>query len=255
MALRRQCNAPISRSGARQARAPLILKISGVGMRALIAKFPRHVRSGAWAVNVHPAPSAFGGVFFGVSFFVLNVCAALLLCSPSQAANRPQSWRIDEAQTSIAFKIDAVGFPTTHGHFGHYSGKILIDLDRPAKSFTNFTVDATSVEVGAASFNDFVKSAALLNVQRFPTMAFASTQVEKLDSHTARVIGNLTMLGVSRPITLTVNVEPNAANQANAVSFVAKGTIVRSEFGMTFGIPLVDDAIEITVKTRALNDE
>ena len=63
------------------------------------------------------------------------------------------------------------------------------------------------------------------------------------------------MLGVSRPLTLTVDVETNAANQENAMSFTAKGTIVRSEFGMTFGIPLVDDAIEITVKTRALNDE
>jgi polyisoprenoid-binding protein YceI len=188
------------------------------------------------------------------SFAVLTVCVAMLW-SPhnGHAASRSQSWRIDEAQTSIAFKIDAVGFPTTHGHFGHYTGKILIDFDRPAKSFTNFTVDATSVDVGAASFNDFVKSRALLNVEHFPTMAFASTQVEKLDAHTARVIGNLTMLGVSRPVTLTVDVE--RANQTNAVSFTAKGTIVRSEFGMNFGIPLIDDAIEITVKTRALNDE
>jgi polyisoprenoid-binding protein YceI len=190
------------------------------------------------------------------SLAVLTVSVALLwLPHNGHAANRAQSWRIDEAQTSIAFKIDAVGFPTTHGHFGHYAGKILIDFDRPAKSFTNFTVDATSVDVGAASFNEFVKSRALLNVERFPTMAFASTQVEKLDAHTARVIGNLTMLGVSRPVTLTVDVETNTANQANAVSFTAKGTIVRSEFGMTFGIPLIDDAIEITVKTRALNDE
>jgi polyisoprenoid-binding protein YceI len=190
------------------------------------------------------------------SFAVLTVCAAVLwLPHNGQAANRSQSWRIDETQTSIAFKIDAVGFPTTHGHFGHYTGKILIDFDRPARSFTNFTVDATSVDVGAASFNDFVKSKALLNVERFPTMAFASTQVEKLDAHTARVIGNLTLLGVSRPVTLTVDVDGNTANQANAVSFTAKGTIARSEFGMNFGIPLIDDAIEITVKTRALNDE
>jgi polyisoprenoid-binding protein YceI len=216
-------------------------------MQTVIAKFPRDIRS--------KASTAAPPVYKNVSFLVLSVSAALLWCPPGHAANRPQSWRIDEAQTSIGFKIDAVGFPTTHGHFGHYTGKILIDLERPAKSFTNFTVDATSVEVGAASFNDFVKGPALLNVARFPTMAFASTQVEKVDAHTARVVGNLTMLGVSHPITLTVNVEPNAANQANTVSFVAKGTIVRSEFGMTFGIPLIDDAIEITVKTRALNDE
>ena len=66
-----------------------------------------------------------------------------------------------------SFKIDAAGFPTTHGHFAHYKGQILIDFDRPAKSDTNFTVDSTSVDVGSPAFNDFVKSGALLDVVRF----------------------------------------------------------------------------------------
>jgi polyisoprenoid-binding protein YceI len=173
----------------------------------------------------------------------------------AQAATRAQSWRIDEAQTWIGFKIEAVGFPTTHGHFAHYSGQVLIDFDRPAKSFTTFTVDSASVDVGSSSFNEFVKSAVLLDAERFPTMSFASTQVEKLDSHTARVTGNLTMLGVSKPFTLTVNVETDPSAKGRAVAFVAKGTIARSDFGMKFGIPLIDDALEITVKTRALTDE
>jgi polyisoprenoid-binding protein YceI len=111
----------------------------------------------------------------------------------------------------IGFKVDATGFPTTHGHFAHYKGQVLIDFDRPAKSYTNFTVESASVDVGSPSFNNFVKSAAPLDVERFPTMSFVSTQVEKLDTHTARVSGNLTMLG--------------------------------------------DDALEITVETRALSDE
>src|SRR5215831_4961485 len=107
--------------------------------------------------------------------------------------------------------------------------------------------------VGSPSFNDFVKSAALLNVERFPTMSFASTQVEKVDAHTARITGNLTLLlGVTKPITLTVDVAPDPAAKGRAVAFVAKGRIQRSEFGMMFGIPLIDDALEITVKTRAL---
>jgi polyisoprenoid-binding protein YceI len=79
--------------------------------------------------------------------------------------------------------------------------------------------------------------------------------VEKLDSRTARVIGNLTMLGVTRPIVLMVNVEPDPSAKGRAVAFVATGTITRSEFGMTFGLPLIDDALEVTVKTRALTDE
>lgn len=185
------------------------------------------------------------------AILVLAICCV----AGVEAATRAQAWSIDEAQTWIGFKIDAVGFPTTHGHFAHYSGEVLIDFDRPAKSYTSFTVELASVDVGSPSFNEFVKSAALLNAERFPTMSFASTQVEKLDAHTARVTGNLTMLGVSKPITLTVSVETDPAAKGRAVAFVAKGTIVRSDFGMKFGIPLIDDALEITVKTRALSDE
>lgn len=187
------------------------------------------------------------------------VAAACVLALVSQAnvgaAPAAPTWRIDEAHTFVGFKIDAVGFPTTHGHFTHYAGRILIDFDRPAKSFTSFTVDSASVELGSQTFNEFVKSAALLDVQRFPTLSFNSTQVEKLDSRTARVTGNLTMLGVTKPLALAVNVETDQSPKRRAVAFVATGTIKRSDFGMMFGIPLINDALEITVKTRAVTDE
>ena len=166
-----------------------------------------------------------------------------------------QGWRIDEAHTWIGFKIDAIGFPKTPGHFNHYSGKVLIDFDRLAKSFTSFTVDSNSVDLGAQAFNEFVKSSPLLNAEKYPTLSFVSTRVEKLDSQTARVTGNLTMLGVTKPIVLTVNVDTDPTAKGRAVAFVAKGTITRSEFGMAFGLPLIDDALAITVKTRALTDE
>ena len=90
---------------------------------------------------------------------------------------------------------------------------MLIDFDRPAKSYATFTVEFASVDAGSPMFNNFIKSPALLNVERFPTMSFVSTQVEKLDSRTARVSGSLTMLGVSRPIALTVNVETDPSAQ------------------------------------------
>ena len=145
--------------------------------------------------------------------------------------------------------------PRASGVGSKRRGRLLIDFDRPAKSYTTFTVDAASVDVGSPSFNDFVKSSALLDVERFPTMSFASTQVEKVDAHTARVTGNLTLLGVTKPITLTVDVATDSTAKGRAVAFVAKGRIQRSDFGMMFGIPLIDDALEITVKTRALSDE
>jgi polyisoprenoid-binding protein YceI len=191
------------------------------------------------------------------SSWALLAAATLALAAGSmvRAAVPAQSWRIDEEKTAIGFKIDAVGFPTTRGRFRHYSGRILLDFDHPAKSFTSFTVDADSVELGSKTFNDFVKSAALLDVTRFPTLSFTSTQVEKLDPRTARVIGNLTMLSVTKPIALTVNVETESSGKRRVVAFAATATLKRSDYGMIFGIPLIDDALEITVKTRALSDE
>jgi polyisoprenoid-binding protein YceI len=180
---------------------------------------------------------------------------ALTAAAGAAAATAAQNWRIDETSTSIGFKIDAVGFPTTRGRFMHYAGDISLDFDRPAKSFTRFTVDSTSVDVGSESYTSFVKSAALLNVAQYPTMSFTSTEVAKLDARTARVTGDLTMLGVTRPVTLTVNVQADKPARGRAIAFVATGTIKRSEFGMIFGLPMIDDALEITVKTRALTDE
>jgi polyisoprenoid-binding protein YceI len=185
----------------------------------------------------------------------VTVLLALTFSTAAHVAMSAQSWRIDEKHTSIGFKIEAVGFPTTRGRFTHFSGRILIDFDTPGKSFTTFTVDSASVDVGSPAYTNFVRSAPLLDVGKFPTLTFTSTQVEKLTPRTARVSGNLTMLGVTRPIALTVNVEPDPATKGRAFSFAATATIKRSEFGMTFGIPLIDDMLEITVKTRALTDE
>lgn len=194
----------------------------------------------------------------------LAAAATLLAATVAAGAATPaHSWRIDGVNTWIGFRIDAVGFPTTRGRFTRYAGDISIDFDRPARSFTRFTVESDSVDVGSPSYTDFVKSAALLNVAQYPTMSFDSTAVEKLDARTARVTGNLTLLGVTRPVALTVNVDAdrpakgaaNAGAGGRAVAFSATGTIKRSDFGMIFGIPLIDDALEITVKTRALADE
>ena len=186
--------------------------------------------------------------------FIAISTVVVLCCTETRSARPEHAWRIDETQTVIGFKIEAAGFPTTLGRFNHYAGRILIDFEHPAKSFTSFTVDSASVDLGSPSFNDFVKSPVLLNADRFPTLSFTSTVVDKLDARTARVTGSLTMLGVTRPITLTVNVDVDPLAKKRTVAFLATGTIMRSEFGMIFGIPLVDDALELTVKTRALTD-
>ncbi len=82
-------------------------------------------------------------------------------------------------------------------------------------------------------------------------MGFVSTSVEKRDEHLARVTGDLTMLGVTRPISLDVEVARNLAGMNQRVGFKATCVINRLDFGMNWGYPLIGDAIHLIVTTEA----
>jgi polyisoprenoid-binding protein YceI len=82
-------------------------------------------------------------------------------------------------------------------------------------------------------------------------MGFVSTSVEKRDEHIARVTGDLTMLGVTRPISLDVEVARKLAGANHRVGFKATGVINRLDFGMNSGYPLISDAIHLAVTTEA----
>src|SRR5271163_3473301 len=142
----------------------------------------------------------------------LSLCVSAVLtigtfapaASPALAA---ANWRIDPARTHIAFAIDAVGYPRTHGQFRQFAGRISVDLDHPDRSSVAFHVQSQSVDVGSSSFDDYLRSAAFLDATHFPSIDFVSKSVEKVDDHTVRVTGDLTLLGVTRPLSVDVAVE------------------------------------------------
>ena len=96
-----------------------------------------------------------------------------------------------------------------------------------------------------------MRSEVFFNVVRFPDMRFVSTSVEKRDEHHTRVTGDLTMLGVTRPISLDVEVARKLAGTNQRVGFKATGVINRLDFGMNSGYPLISDAIHLIVTTEA----
>jgi polyisoprenoid-binding protein YceI len=165
-----------------------------------------------------------------------------------------QHWDIDPRRTRIAFGIDAIGWPRTEGEFRNFSGRITIDFDRPQRSKAEFSVDAGSLQVGSDALAALIKSAAFLNVDRHPRMTFVSTSVDKIDERTARVEGNLTLLGVSKPVQLDVTVD-REPGQGRRLGFKAAWTIMRSEFGMGTGTPIVADKVDLLVTTEAVEKE
>src|SRR5579863_9900807 len=98
-----------------------------------------------------------------------SLLAAALALVPL-AAPAKSNWKIDPARTHIKFAIDATGWPRTTGEFRKFDGRIAVDFEQPERSSVSFTVTATSVDVGSASFDDFVRGPAMLNVDKFPTL-------------------------------------------------------------------------------------
>lgn len=185
----------------------------------------------------------------GRSFY--RALLGLTLIAATVAAEARSSWKIVPSQTHVRFWVDAIGWPRTAGEFKSFDGRIDIDFDRPSRSRVDFKVAAKSVDANSASLNDYLRSEVFLNVANFPGMRFISTSVEKRDEQHARVTGDLTMLGVTRPISLDVEVVRKLAGSNQRVGFKATGVINRLDFGMNSGYPLISDAIHLTITTEA----
>lgn len=160
------------------------------------------------------------------------------------------NWRIDPARTHIAFAIDSVGYPRTRGQFRQFQGRISIDFAHPDRSSVAFHVQSQSVDVGSQSFDDYLRSVAFLDSGRFPSIDFVSSSVVKVDDHTVRVTGDLTLLGVTRPLTVDVAVQREGGGQR--LSFLAKTNIDRLAFGMNSGFPLVSRDVELVISSAAI---
>ena len=115
-----------------------------------------------------------------------------------------------------------------------------------------FHVQSQSVDVGSSSFDDYLRSAAFLDADRFPSIDFVSHSVEKVDDHTVRVTGELTLLGVTRALSVDVAVERDTSSGRSRFAFLAKTSIDRLAFGMNSGFPLVSREVELVISSEAV---
>lgn len=178
------------------------------------------------------------------------VAAAFLGFSLTAMAD---SYTIDPAHTYPNFTINHLGFSTMHGRFDKTSGKITMDREKGTGS-VEVVVDMASVSTGFKKRDEHLRSPDFFNVAEFPTMTFKSTKVE-FKGKGATVTGNLTMKGVTKPVTLAVdsiNCGVHPFNKKQVCGFNATTTIKRSEFGIKYGLPAVGDDLAITLEVEAV---
>ncbi len=183
-----------------------------------------------------------------------RLCAVLAIFATlglGEAARAAAHWSINPAHSRIGFGVDAVGYPRTSGVFRRFEGHIDIDFQRPERSRVTFRVDANSLDVGSAAFNAYLESDGFLNATRHPDIDFVSRSVSKLDERTLRVAGDLTLLGVTRPLAVEVKVERDPHGARGTLGFEAHARINRLEFGMNAGFPIISSEIDLDIAVEA----
>jgi polyisoprenoid-binding protein YceI len=182
---------------------------------------------------------------------------------PSQAPVPAGTYQVDKAHTSLLFRVDHLGFSTYTGRFTRLDAQLQFDPNDLASSRVTVNIDPHSIEADNTP-SGFIQSLAgkdWLDADRFSEMSFRSTGVAVTGPRSFRIDGQLTLHGVTRPITLDARYnggyagfppyEPNAR-----VGFSAQGSFKRSDFGVSHGIPApgttfgVGDTVHVVLETE-----
>jgi polyisoprenoid-binding protein YceI len=180
--------------------------------------------------------------------------AAFVFALAPPASAEEETYTIDPAHSQPHYQVRHMGFSQQRGTFIKLSGTIT--LDRIAKTGTvNVLIDPASVQSGDLTLDNVLKGEAYFNVERFPTLTFRSSDVRFDGDRMVEVVGDLTMLGVTRAVTLKVDdfvcgVEPFFKRLLCGAEVTT--TIKRSDWGMTRGIPLAPaDEVKIAIPVEA----
>jgi polyisoprenoid-binding protein YceI len=166
---------------------------------------------------------------------VLASMAALLSASAFAA---PVTYILDPQHTYPSFEADHMGgLSVWRGKFDTSSGKVVYDKDAKSGSI-DVTVDMSSVDFGMPKLNEHAKSAEIFDVAKFPKATFSGKFTKFNGASPAEAQGTLTMHGVTKPVTLTINsflCKPNPMSHKEVCGADASATFNRSDFGVNFG--------------------
>jgi polyisoprenoid-binding protein YceI len=166
--------------------------------------------------------------------------------APSSAPVPAGAYTVDKAHTSLIFRVSHLGFSTYTGRFTRLEADLQFNPSNIAASRVNVTIDPRSIEADNAP-SGFLQTLAgkdWLDAERFPQLTFRSISVEPAADNRFRIRGELTLHGVTRPITLEARYNGGYAGHTYEpqarVGFSAQGAFKRSDFGITIGIPAPD---------------
>jgi polyisoprenoid-binding protein YceI len=170
------------------------------------------------------------------------------------------SWKIDSAHSGINFSIRHMVVSKVRGRFGKFNGSLELDDADLTKSSLGVVIEASSVDTGVGQRDDHLRSADFFGAEQFPELRYQSKRIEKVGKDEYRVIGDLTIRGVTREVAL--NVEHGGEGKDpwgnERIAFSATTAIDRKDFGLGWnqvleaGGVLVGDKVQIELDVQAI---
>jgi polyisoprenoid-binding protein YceI len=204
------------------------------------------------------------------------ISAALLLTALGMSAPAaaqdwqilpPQRYTADPNHMTLVFTVNHLGFSEFTASFDRIDATLDLDVNDPAAARLSVTIPAGSLDLPfpGNGFLDTMLGETWLNAAAHPDITFVSTAVTLTGDRTADITGDLTLRGVTRPVTLQATFNGGYAQPPwepySRLGFSATGTILRSDFGMDFGIPApgttlgVSDAIALIIESEFIGDK
>ena len=174
--------------------------------------------------------------------------------SDASKGARGDQYAMDTAHAAVVFRITHLGFSYTYGRFNEIDGAFEVnEADHHGTSF-KFSAKSASIDTNHKKRDDHLRSPDFFNARQFPTITFASTHIPGVDNGNLNVKGDLTLLGVTKPVSFTLEKmgEGKGPHGKHRIGYSSEFKIKRSDFGMTYGEGAIGNDVELMISFEGI---
>lgn len=187
-----------------------------------------------------------------------SLLAAAFAVASTVAVAAPEKYVLDASHSQIVFSYNHLGYSTTYGMFSGFEGEIMFDQDNPAGSSVSVSMPVMSMFTGWEKRTGHFMSGDFFGAQDGDMVSFTSTGIEVTGDGTAKITGDLSMNGMTKPVILDARLNKVADHPMAKkpwAGFDASVTILRSEFGLGKFAPFVSDEVDVQISIEAMKAE
>lgn len=177
------------------------------------------------------------------------------IAASGAAGAAPVTYTLDPNHTYVLFSWSHLGFSHPTGQFGKTQGTLIYDAADPAKSSVRVTIPVASIDTHVPALDTDLLGTGFLDAAKYPDITFESNKVTPAGKGRFKIDGNLTVHGVTRPVTLDVTLNKAGLYpmiNAPALGFAATAAFKRSDFGVGGGVPMVGDELTVRISAEAI---